>query len=487
MRGHQDRAEDVEAGAGALPGQRPPHEGDDRDTQDRQRHHRAPAERVLHQPAGERAQAAHRPRRTRPGGRARGRAPPRRTARCRTATPSVGTAAAPAPWKRRATTQDAEGGGQCRDERARGHQPDAHEERDPDADQVGDPAVDRGRDREHQRVEADRPGRLPDADAEVLPHQRQRDRGRRRAHAGEAEEESEKDRDATRVVVGALRGHGSPTPTGPPPFRPRVADMTTDDLVHQARQQALGDLPRRTARRMPDKIAVVDGDTRLTFAELDAAVDRAAARTRRRRARQGRPAGAAVPQLLAVRGAELRGRPGRCRAGAGELHARRRRDRVHPRPQRRPAFVVEDALVPMARAGAGRVRRRGDGPRGRPARGRRGPRGVGGRAGVVRPRGRTAGGRGGRRRPGADDVHLRHRVAAQGCAAVEPVAAVAVRLLRDRRRHERRRRRAAHAAALPLRPAGLLPRHRRLPRRHQHHPARARPGRGAARDRAASG
>ena len=53
--------------------------------------------------------------------------------------------------------------------------------------------------------------------------------------------------------------------------------MTTDDLVHQARQQALGDLPRRTARRMPDKIAVVDGDTRLTFAELDAVVDRAAA------------------------------------------------------------------------------------------------------------------------------------------------------------------------------------------------------------------
>ena len=52
--------------------------------------------------------------------------------------------------------------------------------------------------------------------------------------------------------------------------------MTIDDLV-QARQQALGDLPRRTARRVPDKAAIIDGDTRLTFAELDAVVDRAAA------------------------------------------------------------------------------------------------------------------------------------------------------------------------------------------------------------------
>ena len=53
--------------------------------------------------------------------------------------------------------------------------------------------------------------------------------------------------------------------------------MSTDELVQQARQQALGDLPRRTARRVPDKTAVIDGATRLTFAELDATVDRAAA------------------------------------------------------------------------------------------------------------------------------------------------------------------------------------------------------------------
>ena len=53
--------------------------------------------------------------------------------------------------------------------------------------------------------------------------------------------------------------------------------MAVEELVQQARQQSLGDLPRRTARRVPDKLAIVDGATRLTFAELDAMVDRTAA------------------------------------------------------------------------------------------------------------------------------------------------------------------------------------------------------------------
>jgi fatty-acyl-CoA synthase len=53
--------------------------------------------------------------------------------------------------------------------------------------------------------------------------------------------------------------------------------METSDLISAARRQSLGDLPRRSAKRFPAKVAVVDGATRLTFAELDAAVDRAAA------------------------------------------------------------------------------------------------------------------------------------------------------------------------------------------------------------------
>lgn len=43
-----------------------------------------------------------------------------------------------------------------------------------------------------------------------------------------------------------------------------------------ARSQALGDLPRRTARRVPQKTAIIDGEVTLTFADLDDLVDRAA-------------------------------------------------------------------------------------------------------------------------------------------------------------------------------------------------------------------
>ncbi|HWJ66532.1 MAG TPA: acyl-CoA synthetase [Nocardioides sp.] len=47
--------------------------------------------------------------------------------------------------------------------------------------------------------------------------------------------------------------------------------------VQRARRHALGDLPRRTAARVPGRTAIVDGGTSLTFAELDAVVDRVAA------------------------------------------------------------------------------------------------------------------------------------------------------------------------------------------------------------------
>ena len=47
----------------------------------------------------------------------------------------------------------------------------------------------------------------------------------------------------------------------------RPADI--DDLVARARGHALGDLLHRTAARMPHKLALVNGDLRWTFAELD--------------------------------------------------------------------------------------------------------------------------------------------------------------------------------------------------------------------------
>ncbi len=55
---------------------------------------------------------------------------------------------------------------------------------------------------------------------------------------------------------------------------PFSADTTA--AVARARQHSVGDLLRRTARRSPDKLAVVYGDERYTFAEFDAAVNRAA-------------------------------------------------------------------------------------------------------------------------------------------------------------------------------------------------------------------
>ncbi|MCV7229526.1 acyl-CoA synthetase [Mycolicibacterium komossense] len=50
-----------------------------------------------------------------------------------------------------------------------------------------------------------------------------------------------------------------------------------DALIARARSHSLGDVPRRSARRQPDKIAIIDGDVVLTFAEFDQLVDRAAA------------------------------------------------------------------------------------------------------------------------------------------------------------------------------------------------------------------
>ncbi|WP_029117906.1 acyl-CoA synthetase [Mycobacterium sp. URHB0044] len=48
------------------------------------------------------------------------------------------------------------------------------------------------------------------------------------------------------------------------------------DTVARARQHSVGDLLRRTALRYPDKLAVVGGEYRMTYAEFDAGVNRCA-------------------------------------------------------------------------------------------------------------------------------------------------------------------------------------------------------------------
>jgi fatty-acyl-CoA synthase len=50
----------------------------------------------------------------------------------------------------------------------------------------------------------------------------------------------------------------------------------TTSAIERVRQHTLGDLPRRTALRYPDKLGVVAGDRRATFADFDAAINRCA-------------------------------------------------------------------------------------------------------------------------------------------------------------------------------------------------------------------
>ena len=50
----------------------------------------------------------------------------------------------------------------------------------------------------------------------------------------------------------------------------------TSAAIARSRQHSVGDLLHRTARRYPDKLAVVAGDRRITYAEFDVAVNRAA-------------------------------------------------------------------------------------------------------------------------------------------------------------------------------------------------------------------
>ena len=68
-----------------------------------------------------------------------------------------------------------------------------------------------------------------------------------------------------------------PAPAGPAPSStPPQSSAEVEALVARARQHALGDIPRRTAQRLPDKVGLVDGDVRLTYRELDAVIDRVA-------------------------------------------------------------------------------------------------------------------------------------------------------------------------------------------------------------------
>lgn len=58
--------------------------------------------------------------------------------------------------------------------------------------------------------------------------------------------------------------------------------MTDGKLILRSRSNSVGDLLRRTSRRFPRKLALVDGEVRWSFEELDAAVNRVANHLRAR-------------------------------------------------------------------------------------------------------------------------------------------------------------------------------------------------------------
>ncbi len=83
----------------------------------------------------------------------------------------------------------------------------------------------------------------------------------------------------TRVGQGSCLLSGTQLPRRPGAV-PTVRDMQRPEqhtVIAQARSHALGDIPRRSARKQPDKVAIIDGDVTLTFAEFEHLVDRAAA------------------------------------------------------------------------------------------------------------------------------------------------------------------------------------------------------------------
>ena len=149
--------------------------------------------------------------------------------------------------------------------------------------------------------------------------------------------------------------------------RPARAAAPTEEMSEEA-GTSLAALVRAAARRRPDAPAVVAGDQRLTWAELDAAVDRAAAGVRRARPRPRRPGrrpAAQRPGLAAGVAGRAARRAGR-RPGEHRLH--RPRARVRARRLRRRACSSPPPSArrwPASRSAPGR--RTADGPAARGA------------------------------------------------------------------------------------------------------------------------
>jgi fatty-acyl-CoA synthase len=229
--------------------------------------------------------------------------------------------------------------------------------------------------------------------------------------------------------------------------------MQTEQLIRRARGQQLADMLRRSAGRLPDKVALVFRDQTDTFAQLDAAVNRAANALAARGIAKGdrvalfthnNRAFVVLRYALARLGAVTT--PVNFMLTAPDVayildHSGAR------------MMIAEDALCDTADAA---LTETGQGDM---------PRFAIPHAGVTPPEGWQPVADLLEHDDDPDDVHQRHRKPAQGRAADLGGALRAVFQLHHRRRDGRGRGIAALPAAVPLCAARLFPEHRPLHRR----------------------
>jgi hypothetical protein len=255
-----------------------------------------------------------------------------------------------------------------------------------------------------------------------------------------------------------------------------MIDQPTTEDQRRIRRVALGDFVHRSALRFAERTAVVDGDTRLSYAELDARSSRLAHHllgTVGSGKQIGMLCQNSADMVVAYNGIHKSGN-----VGAGQHPAGRRRHRI--RPQACRGVGGGGGRGPARRPGAGR----GAGAAGRAAdpddehRRRRAMRAC---ARWRRPRrARQHAARGGdRQRPArAHHVHQRHHRQPQGRGALARLGGGGADGQPGGPCHHRARRVLGRAAAVPLRPA-LPGGHRAHRRRLRGAAARLRARRGA--------